>query len=186
MFFTATRFLTFIILILFSLNSSSQSIYGSVFNSQSNPLPFSSISIKGSTKGVTANSEGRFNIKLLPGTYTLICQHVGYEKEERKITIGNKDEEIMFTLSLQKYQLKEVIVKSGDEDPAYQIIREAIKKRSFYNNQVKAFECEAYIKGLVKLRSLPNRILGQKVPESDKKEMRLDSAGKGIIFVFNW
>ncbi|MGI8581229.1 MAG: DUF5686 and carboxypeptidase regulatory-like domain-containing protein [Chitinophagaceae bacterium] len=170
-------------LLFFFLNSSSQSIHGSVFNEQGNRLPFSSVFIKGSTQGVTANSEGRFHFNLSPGTYTLVCQHVGYTKQEKKITLEKNNEETIFILSLQKFQLKEVIVKTGDEDPAYEIIRKAIKKRSFYNNQVKAFECEAYIKGLVKLRSLPDRILGQKVPDSDRKEMRLDSTGKGIIFL---
>ena len=183
MYFLAIRNSVFISLLFFSINSSSQSIHGSVFNEQGNLLPFASVFIKGSTQGVTANSEGRFHLNLQPGNYTLVCQHVGYAKQERKITVEKNDEEIIFILSLQKFQLKEIIIKSGDEDPAYEIIRQAIKKRSFYNSQVKAFECEAYIKGLVKLRSLPDRILGQKVPDADKKEMRLDSTGKGIIFL---
>ena len=173
----------FIALLFISVSSFAQSIHGSVFNEQGNSLPFSSIFVKGTTQGVTANSEGRFHLNLLPGTYTLVCQHVGYAKQERKITIGKADEEIIFILSLQKFQLKEIIIKSGDEDPAYEIIRQAIKKRSFYDKQVKAFECEAYIKGLVKLRSMPDKILGRKVPEQDKKEMRLDSSGQGIIFL---
>lgn len=134
-------------------------------------------------RGVTANSEGRFKINIEPGTYTLVCQHVGFAKQERSITVGNKDEEIIFILSRQQYHLKEVIIKSGDQDPAYEIIRQAIRKRAFYNSQVKSFECEAYIKGLIKLRNLPDRILGQKVDEKDKKELKLDSTGKGIIFL---
>jgi hypothetical protein len=154
-----------------------------VFNEQGDLLPFSSISVKGTAKGVTANSGARFNLTLQAGTYTLVCQHVGYAKQERQVVVENNDQEIIFILSLQKFQLKEIVIKSGEEDPAYEIIRQAIKKRSFYNRQVKAFTCEAYIKGIVKLRSLPNRILGKKVPESDRKEMRLDSSGKGIIFL---
>ena len=183
MHFLATRNSIFISLLFFSLHSFSQSVHGSVFNEQGGLLPFSSVFVKGSTQGVTANSEGRFHLNLHPGSYTLVCQHVGYAKQERKITVEKKDEEIIFILSLQKFQLKEIIIKSGDEDPAYEIIRQAIKKRSFYNSQVKAFECEAYIKGIVKLRSMPDRILGKKVPDEDRKEMRLDSTGKGIIFL---
>src|SRR5207302_1659416 len=41
----------------------------------------------------------------------------------------------------------------------------------------------AYIKGLIKLRSLPQKVLGQKVPEEERKDMMLDSSGKGIIFL---
>lgn len=183
MYFFPIRIFIFIFLLFFSISSSSQSVHGSVFNEHGDLLPFSSVFIKGGTQGVTANSEGRYNINLKAGNYTLVCQHVGYAKQEREINVEQKDEEIIFILSLQKFQLKEVIIKSGDEDPAYEIIRQAIKKRSFYNSQVKAFQCEAYIKGLVKLRSMPDRILGRKVPDEDRKEMRLDSTGKGIIFL---
>ena len=154
-----------------------------MYNEQGDLLPFSSISVKGSTLGVSANSEARFHFNLQPGTYTLVCQHVGYAKQERKITVEKNEEEIIFILSLQKFKLTEVVINSGYEDPAYEIIRQAIKKRSFYNTQVKAFECEVYIKGLVKLRSMPDRILGKKVPAEDRKEMHLDSTGKGIIFL---
>jgi hypothetical protein len=176
------RILLFILLIA-SLDAFGQQIHGSVFNEKGDLLPFSSILVKGSTQGVSANSEGRFSINVKPGTYTLVCQHVGYQRQERKITIGNNSEEIIFILALQQFELKEITIKSGDEDPAYGIIRKAIAKRSFYNGQVKSFSCEAYIKGLVKLRHLPDRILGQKVPDEDRKEMRLDSSGKGIIFL---
>ena len=177
------RSLFFIVPLFFSFHSSSQSIHGSVFNDQGHVLPFSSVSIKGTTQGVTANSEGRFKLSLHPGNYTLVCQHVGYAKQERNITVGKTDEEIIFILAQQKYQLKEVIIKSDGEDPAYEIIRQAIRKKDFYYNQVKSFECEAYIKGLIKLRNLPDRIWGQKIEEKDRREMRLDSTGKGIIFL---
>lgn len=183
MYFLQIRNLILISLLFFSIHSSSQSVHGSVFDEKGDLLPFSSVSIKGTTKGVTANSEGKFHLTLQAGTYTLVCQHVGYAKQERKVVVENNDQEIIFILSLQKFQLKEIVIKSGEEDPAYEIIRQAIKKRSFYNTEVKAFTCEAYIKGIVKLRSMPDRILGQKVPESDRKEMRLDSTGKGIIFL---
>ncbi len=183
MYFFKVRIPVFIFFLFFSITSYSQSVHGSVFDEKGDLLPFSSISVKGTPKGVTANSEAKFNLTLQAGTYTLVCQHVGYVKQERQITLEKNDEDIIFVLSLQKFQLKEVIIQSGEEDPAYEIIRQAIKKRSFYNTQVQAFTCEAYIKGIVKLRRLPEKILGKKVPESDRKEMRLDSTGKGIIFL---
>ena len=181
--YSAIRPVFFVLCVFLRMNAFSQNISGSVFSEQGGSLPFSSVFIKGTSQGVTANSEGRFSLNLAPGVYTLVCQHVGYAKQERKVTVGKTNEEIIFILSLQKFQLKEVIIKSGDEDPAYEIIRQAIKKRSFYNSQVKTFTCEAYIKGLVKLRNMPSRILGKKVPDEDRKEMRLDSSGKGIVFL---
>ena len=76
-----------------------------------------------------------------------------------------------------------VIVKSNAEDPAYAIIRQAIKKRPYYAKQVNAFNCNLYTKDILKLRKLPNKILGQKIPEQDRKDMLLDSSGKGIIYL---
>ncbi|MBA2250366.1 MAG: carboxypeptidase-like regulatory domain-containing protein [Chitinophagaceae bacterium] len=183
MFYLHGKHFIFSLLILFSLSTFSQTIHGTVYDDQGNLLPFSTILIKGTTQGTSANSQGKFVFSLSPGSYTLVSQHVGYTRVEKKINIDKEDQEITFILSLQKLQLKEVIVKSNAEDPAYAIIRQAIKKRNFYNRQVTAFECEAYIKGLIKLQNLPGKILGKKVPEEDRKSMHLDSAGKGIIYL---
>lgn len=76
-----------------------------------------------------------------------------------------------------------VVVRPGGEDPAYAIIRHAIKKRKDYENPLDSFTCEAYIKTLARTRGLPKRIFGQKIEENDKKDMGVDSAGKGIIFL---
>ena len=184
-----TCFLLFILFI--SVNATAQQLHGTVKDNAGGTLPFSSILIKGTTQGVTANSNGEYTLNLLPGTYKMICQHVGYAAQEKTVVIPeNKTGEPMpvsqnvsFILSQQKLLLKEVVVKSGSEDPAYAVIRAAIKKRAYYNDQVNAFECDAYIKGIIKLRNMPKRILGRKVPESDRKEMMLDSAGKGIIYL---
>ena len=176
---------------LHSLHTTGQQVYGTVKDDAGTILPYSSILIKGTTQGVTANSNGAYTLNILPGTYKIICQHVGYAAQEKTVVVSeNKPGEaqsnaqnVVFILAQQKLLLKEVIVKSGSEDPAYAIIRAAIKKRVYYKDQVNAFECEAYIKGLIKLRNMPKRVLGRKVPDADRKEMMLDSAGKGIIYL---
>ena len=166
-----------------SLHSSAQKIYGTVFTDKGDLLPYSSIIIKATSIGASANNKAKFAISVGPGTYTVVCQHVGYTRAEKKITVGKEDVEINFILSDQKLTLNPVLVKSGGEDPAYAIIRKAIKKRPFYNNQVKGFECDLYTKDIVKLRNLPKRIFGQKVPDEDRKDMGLDSSGQGIIYL---
>ena len=59
----------------------------------------------------------------------------------------------------------------------------AIKKRPFYNKQVNAFTCQLYTKDMIKLRNLPDKILGQKIGADDKADIGLDSSGKGIIYL---
>ncbi|MEO5650852.1 MAG: DUF5686 and carboxypeptidase regulatory-like domain-containing protein [Ginsengibacter sp.] len=172
-----------LLFILHGFTASSQKIEGSVKDEEGNILPFASILVKGSPLGVTANNQGQFSISLAPGHYTLDCRYVGYTSQQKQITLSSSTEIVNFTLALQKLSLKEVIVKKGGEDPAYEIIRQAIKKRPFYEKQVHAFEAEVYIKGIVKLKQLPERFMGKKIPEEDKSYMGLDSSGKGIIYL---
>ena len=136
-------------------SASAQKIEGTVYDNEGKILPFASVLIKGTQQGVTANSHGNFSFILSPGNYTLICMHVGYASQEKSVTLDSQNIKVNFSLTLQKLVLKEIIIKEGGEDPAYEIIRQAIKKRPFYEKQVKAFEAEVYIKGIIKLRKLP-------------------------------
>ncbi len=175
------KFLFFFFL-SFSIHSSAQKIFGVVYNSQGDLLPYSSITIKGTTLGASANNRARYLLNVQPGTYTIICQHIGYTALEKKVTVKSTDEEVDFILNEQKLQLKEVVVKQG-EDPAYAIMREAIKKRPVYQKEVNAFTCDLYTKDMIKLRRLPKKILGQTIPEEDRNDMRLDTTGAGIIYL---
>lgn len=170
------------LLILVSLKAQAQKIFGVVYNSKGDLLPYSSITLKGSTVGASANNRAKFSVNVQPGTYTIICQHIGYTAQEKTITVLKQDEEVTFILSEQKLQLKEVVVKQG-EDPAYAIMKAAIKKRKEHGKEGDAFTCDLYTKDLIKLRRLPKKILGQKIPEEDRNDMRLDTSGAGIIYL---
>lgn len=155
-------------------------IQGAITDEKGKPLPYASISVKGTTKGTTTNSSGKYSLILNPGQYTLVCQYVGYGKIEKSITVTDVEQQVDFALSVQELTLGEVIVKKG-EDPAYEIIRQAIKKRNFYNNQVDSFSVNVYIKGLMRSAGLPKRVFGTKL-ERDSND-GLDSLGKGILFL---
>jgi len=175
--------LLFLLHALTFFSSYATRISGTVTDDKGNILPYSSILVKGTTKGVTANNEGKYSLDLSPGTYTLICQYVGYTRQEKKITLGEEGKKVDFTLSLQQLSMAEVVVRPGGEDPAYAIIRHAIKKRKDYEAPLDSFTCEAYIKTLIRTRALPGKILGKKLEDKDRKEMGVDSVGKGIIFL---
>jgi Family of unknown function (DUF5686)/CarboxypepD_reg-like domain len=173
----------FPLFLLISFNAAAQKIYGTVFNDKGDLLPYASVTIKGTSIGASANNKAKFSFTVVPGTYMVSCQHIGFTRQEKTVVIKNQDEEITFILTNQKLSMKEVVVKTGGEDPAYAIIRQAIKKRNYYSKQVNAFECDLYAKDIIKLRSLPKRIMGKKIPDADRKEMGLDTAGKGIIYL---
>ncbi len=155
-------------------------VTGTIKDDKGNPLPYASVTVKGTTRGTTSNSAGVYTLNLDNGSYTLVCQYVGYSKVEKPVTISGKSATVDFILQVQEYTLGEVIVKKG-EDPAYEIIRQAIKKRDYYNRQVDSFTVDVYIKGLLRSRGLPTRFMGQKI-ERDASD-GLDSAGKGIVFL---
>lgn len=175
------KFLLTTSIIFFTVSAFAGRITGAVKNDKGEALPYASILVKGTTIGTTANNNGIYFIELDPGTYTIVCQYVGYTREEKSITIGRTEVKLDFTLPLQQTTMKEVTVKANSVDPAYEIIRNAIKKRKEYLEPLDSFTCEAYIKTLIKTRKMPKRILGQKIPDEDWKEMGVDSGGKGIM-----
>ena len=151
-------------LLLLSLHSISQTgIQGVTKSTSGEILPLPTVYVKGTTNGTTSNSEGQYFLKLDPGTYSILAQYVGYKVTEKRVSVNaGETKKLDFELAEQALQLKEVVVTAG-EDPAYRVIREAIKKRKFYKDEVKAFKTDTYLKGLFRLNERPDKILGQKI-----------------------
>jgi len=167
-----------LILLLISIKSFAAEIKGVVTDKKDNTLSYSSILVKGTGKGTTANARGAFSINLIEGNYTLVCQHIGYKSVERKVKVGKENQIINFELEDQQYSLNEVVVKSRGEDPAYEIIRNAIKKRDEHLHEIKKFECEVYVKGQMQLRDYPKKFFGKTVDFEDG-----DTSKRKIIFL---
>src|SRR6187399_1622002 len=91
-----------LLFIFLTITGSAQRIFGTVLNEKGDLLPYSSITIKGTTIGASANNRAKFAIAIGSGSYTVVCQHIGYTTVEKNITVANLDEEISFVLSEQK------------------------------------------------------------------------------------
>ncbi len=150
---------------------------GKLTDTKKNALPFASVVIKGTTIGTNSNADGAYSIKLSAGTYDVIYQYIGYKKETKSITI-NGDVNLDAALSDDSYQLKEVTVKAG-EDPAYEVIRQAIKKRKYYLKQVNSYTCTAYIKSLQRLKEV-SKAMKKLISVSGEK---FDSSMLGVIYL---
>jgi hypothetical protein len=157
-------------------------VTGTVKDENGNLLPYASISVQASSKGAITNGEGKYSINLPSGNYVLICQYVGFKREEKNIVVNDEPILVDFVLSIQQIVMQEVIIKRGP-DPALEIIRNTIRKRDFYNKQVDSFKVDVYLKSLVRSRNLPDRVMGQKVDKEDMKGSGLDSLGRGILFL---
>ncbi len=162
------RLLTFITLFIGCQSiAHAARISGKITDEKGQELVYASILIKGTTQGTSANKEGHYFLNLDPGTYTIVAQYVGYNRRKKTITVEKDDIILDFQLSLQQLSLKEVVVRPGAEDPAYAIIRNAIKKRPYYLHQLNAFQSEVYIKGQLQLRAYPKKFLGEKIEFED-------------------
>ncbi|MDB5109199.1 MAG: carboxypeptidase-like regulatory protein, partial [Mucilaginibacter sp.] len=164
-----------------SVNTYAQlTISGKIKDEKSQLIPFASIYVKNTTIGTSANSEGEYSLQVKPGEYEVLYKAVGYHQESRKLAIKTS-QIVNVTLITENYQLKDVTIYSG-EDPAYSIMRKAIKKRKTYLNEVKAYTCEVYIKGLQKLLAAPKKFLGRDIDQVGR-EIGLDSNRRGIVYL---
>lgn len=175
------RFVYFLILCFLASPVFSQvyTLSGKITDNKNNGLSFASVMIKGTTIGTTGNADGLYTLKLKPGHHEIVFQYVGYKKEVKSVNI-NSDINLNVILSPENYELKEVVIKAG-EDPAYEVIRQAIKKRKFYLNQVNAYSCRAYIKGLQRMSEFPKNL--GKILKATTGENGLDSSMLGVIYL---
>lgn len=150
------------------LVSAQTKVSGFVQDSAGKPLAFSSVMIMGTDKGTVANNKGYFQLLLAEGTYYLVCRQMGYKTAEQQVVVKAEERKpVHFVLAEQQFELNEVVVRNKGEDPAYPIIRKAIKKRPDHLRELKRFECEVYIKGELKLRDFPRKFMGEKVDFED-------------------
>lgn len=142
----------------------SAELFGTVTDQQGEPLPFATLYIQNTTKGTTTNIEGRYSIELTPGEYVLVFQYVGYRKQEISLKVDHRRILLNVVLESEVLELQEVVVTATGEDPAYAVIREAIAKRKYHLEEVEAYKCKVYIKGMQTLDERPNQVLGVNIP----------------------
>ncbi|WP_316827156.1 DUF5686 and carboxypeptidase regulatory-like domain-containing protein [Pedobacter miscanthi] len=153
-------------------------VTGTVKDTNGQPVPFASVYLKNTTTGTSANVDGKYSVKLKTGEHTLSFRAVGYKQQEHIVNVS-ADLSLNVTLSPESYTLENVNIRANAEDPAYAIIRKAIKQRKAHLNEVKAFSCDVYIKGVQRLRGAPKKFFGQDI----QKVLELDTNRKGIIYL---
>jgi hypothetical protein len=167
-------------LFLSLLNSSAQQfkLSGSIQDPEGNPVPFASVFIKGTTKGTAANIDGQYSFTIDQGTFTIVYKAIGYKVIEKELNISaNISQNIVLTA--EAFSLSGVTINSNAEDPAYEVIRQAIKTRKEHLTEVKSYTSNVYIKGVQKLVGAPKKIFGRDV----QKVLDLDTNRKGMLYL---
>ncbi len=153
--FLLTGKVLFISLIIFgNINLFSQTISGKITDKKTGEaVPFSTISIEGTTLGQVSDFEGNFELSIPTGKRNgkLLISCVGYEGTHLNIAqnIGKKN--IKIKLNAKFIEIEEVVVSEKSLYP-YNLVKKAaagIKK----NFIIKSYNCEMYYKSVAKIRS---------------------------------
>ncbi len=170
------------LLILFILctNALTAQITGKVVDTSGEPLPLVSIYVQGTSIGTTTNLEGIYQLNLAKGHYDIVYQFIGYETQVKSIQIDESQQLVDIELAEQAFLINEVVVAADAEDPAYRVIREAIRKRDYHNTLHEQYACEVYVKGYNKVLDAPEKIFGIDVGDMDGA---LDSNRQGIVYL---
>jgi hypothetical protein len=144
--FAALLILIFIISLQPIRAYSQNGIHGTVFSSDNSPLPVATIFVEETNTGTITNAQGEYKIELQPGTYTIRFQHLSFQTIEKSVTISKGYQKLNIILKPRPIQLNTVTVSTGEEDPAYDIIRHSIAAATYYRMVIKSYEVKAYIK----------------------------------------
>ncbi|GAB3997097.1 TonB-dependent receptor [Spirosoma daeguense] len=88
-------------------NSSDQTIVGKVNDEKGSGLPGVSVVIKGSSRGTTTDSQGRFRLDVADANAVLVFSFVGYQTQE--VTVGNQTD-LTIQMATDDKALNEVVV----------------------------------------------------------------------------
>ena len=177
---TTKLLLTLISLIAISFNSFSQQfqVKGKVTDTDGQPIPFVSVFVKGTTKGVSANVDGVYSINVDRGVVSLTFTVVGFKSSTHTVDVFDNIT-VNKTLETEHYTLNSVTIRAGGEDPAYKIVRNAIKNRKAYLEEIFAYNSDVYIKGMQKLVGAPKKFFGRDI----QKTLNLDTNRNGILYL---
>ena len=161
-----------------SLAANGGMISGVVNDGSGKPLAYASVYVKNGKAGTTTGVDGNYRLNLEAGQYILVAQYVGYSKKEAAITVTGESLKRDFVLALLQVSLSEVVVRPGGKDPAYEIIRNAIKSRKGHLAELEHFSSEVYTKEQLQLRDFPGKFMGKKVDFEDG-----DSSKRKILYL---
>lgn len=175
------RIFSLLFVLLLHIPSFAGVIKGKVTDDKGEVLPYATVYIEGTTIGTTTNGAGNYELTVRPGTYKVVCQYVGFRQSSFNVTItGSEAHEHDLKLREEALEMKEVVIRATDEDPAYRIIRSAISRRKFHLDQMRSFQASIYFKGVMRSRHLPDKFMGQQVKTTD---LGVDTAGKGVLYL---
>ncbi len=149
------------IFICISFNNIFAQVYGYIVDEQGEALSFATVLVKGTTKGTSANIDGYYELDLKTDTpIDLIYSYVGFNSKIISIRLEKSKLNQNIQLESAAINIQEFVLDGNAKDPAYAIIKKVQEKRKYFLDAVPAYQCSAYVKGLIEVDSVPEKLLG--------------------------
>jgi hypothetical protein len=109
--------------------------------SNRNPLIAATVQIEGTYRGTITNTDGEFILPIPEFPTVLLVRYIGYESSRIEVPI-QPDEPLVIMLQPVTTVMEEVVVTG--EDPAIRIMREVIRRKPLWRNQLETYIADAY------------------------------------------
>jgi len=159
-----------------SLNA--QYLIGTVSDTRGHNISYTNVYVEGTTNGTTTNEDGQYRIAINVFPSTVVYKHLGYQTHREVILSLSETKRLNVTLAPEKYTITQVEIIADDNDPANQIMRNAIAKRKYHLQEFKEYSCDVYIKGVQRITEYPKKILGVKIDLSE-----IQDTATGIVYL---
>ncbi|MCD9577014.1 DUF5686 and carboxypeptidase regulatory-like domain-containing protein [Flavobacterium soyae] len=168
--------------LFFSLSNFAQ-IKGTITDEKGNPLPFVSIFEENTYRGTTSNEQGQYQLQVKEiGKNRIVFQYLGFKTQKITVSADSKIVTLDVKMQEESFALNEVVIDAKN-NPANAIIKNAIANRKENSEKTARFTADFYSKGILKVKDLPKKILGQKVDLGPDLSSNLDSTGTGILYL---
>ncbi len=108
-------FLTLFVFGSFCLSAQTGIVAGNIIDGDYNnePLAFANILVKGTTIGTTSDFDGKYQLKLDDGTYTIIYSFVGYQTKEISDVVIKANQVVNLDVTLNTNSLEQVVITTS-------------------------------------------------------------------------
>lgn len=151
--------------------SQAQFLSGQITDAQNQPVPYATIFVLETKEGTTSNIDGNFQLQLPQGNYSLTIRSMGYYQVNKSVVLSTDSLFLPITMQMQAFEIKEVKVFPGKEDPAYFIMRKAMAKAPYYRKKIKHYNADLYIKSNFAFSNIPS-LYQNKIELEDGKKLK--------------
>lgn len=127
---------------------------GRVMDTQGKPVPYASVWSVDENIGSTADEQGVYLLKLSEGIHRIAFSAVGYTEQRFDLVFQQDFEKQVFLVEDSK-ELNEVTVSTKYRDPSYEVIRQLMERRKFYDYERQSLKIEGYLKAREQVKTEP-------------------------------